>query len=1491
MSATRIQNAVPGETLIGVEPALLEEQPDIGWLHRLSLFTGRTLTATALQSEQAYRAGRLAILGQCVTQGVVKGLELAMNLNASSPTYLNIQVAPGYGISATGEDVALQRTLQTTLSQLQVIDPQSGSVIDTFPNYSKNASNTAYAGVLLLQPVTVQASGAQLDTGPAPFIVSGNLNASCDQDPDEYAFQDWQIVDGVRLVMVAWPFTPASLALPSTSPASTWRNRLAYTVFNAEMTLGRDARLPWDLLGVPVALIGFDNTWTPQFVDCSAVARTGGLLRTLYMSPAQPTNPIALSPIQPAVAQARVLQLTEQLGALPSLTNFLQAFALLPPCGVLPVSVIDFVNQVVLWFPPSWIPTVTPVYQEELESALLEGMTAQPLDVTQPESVEVLVPLPDKLYDPDILMKETVAPAFQDAVNSATQELEGDLQHRYAIQQEANALSQALNGTNPGPLYDVDAGLTSGEVALLGPVFSVGAHNITAVYSGDANNPGSTSATLVQTVVATAGNVVVSSSANPSVSGQAVTLTAHVSPGSATGSVQFSDGSTVLGTAPLTNGVASFTTSSLAAGNHSITAAYSGDANNAKSTSAMLVQTVASAAAAVTIGSSLNPSASGQVIFLTATVLPNSATGTIQFMDGTTALGPPVPLSGGVASLPYAPARSESFGTMISNGAYISCDYQKLITDAATTYTITKDGNGVTLSPPLFLFNSADMADMAQNGIQHFINRINAKLAQANDLLDLAFLTTQSDIYRMRNSLLGASDATALAVSPIVAQIATGESAAVTAANLQSYLSQSLTTNAPIQPATPTTPSPAPAPAAPATPSTGSAPVAVKTTFNMQAMLVRAPVQVGTVPPARIVRQSTTAGLGVAKTPTQAAPTSSGTLVSAATEKASPILTSRTFVQVQPGTVSQPATPNDVLGQSPIAGAQLNLRTLTIAQRMANPPSQDALFYATGNRLAITQLLADLEITIDDIPILVDQWPPPPATPPATTTTGATPPITVNPTFVDFRTNYAAVASAMQSPMITTLSGSDADEAVLFSTSIRVLEQHSQLLRAVEARIALYNDFLTECATAISNIQTDLPQAQTLITQLGNYVAQARQDVAFTTALLSDEETRVANVNAQRAYILQNYVQAVVYTRPRTQQPDSNVPSRQLVPGNIVSPVPACLKQSAAIPPELTEVISLLREAPVNWLPSVEALLNRLERPSLLQDLAVDAQARATMELALPLRISSAASEPGVYAPVISYLYSNNQQAFRTLQTQRAAFQPAQLVNLSWALQVRTLQTIAAAGDLLASEAVHMEVVNATSRLMQQISSVATCLYVRACQAQPIDRLAWAEFLSGVGLSIQMQSLAVLPNWNTTQDYVTRQQTQMLVDWLFQQIDTTIPNAVAFMSDVVRVAILLASDAPVNQVVGGAVTLATTPAVGGVISLSLPSDRIAHGNYVQLYSSGVLTAQAVVTDLDSASVRATVTDVYQPGVVLQANDVAHFTTQAPQAVALRAFDK
>jgi len=168
----------------------------------------------------------------------------------------------------------------------------------------------------------------------------------------------------------------------------------------------------------------------------------------------------------------------------------------------------------------------------------------------------------------------------------------------------------------------------------------------------------------------------------------------------------------------------------------------------------------------------------------------------------------------------------------------------------------------------------------------------------------------------------------------------------------------------------------------------------------------------------------------------------------------------------------------------------------------------------------------------------------------------------------------------------------------------------------------------------------------------------------------------------------------------------------------------------------------------------------------------------------------------------------------------------------------------------------------------------------------PIDRLTWAEYLRGAGLSVQLQSLAILPGWNQLA-YTDRQQMQLLVDWLFLQIDTTNTAAAAFMSDVVRTAILLASDVPVDNIIPGNVIARTLPAIGGVVSLSLPSDRISSGMYVNLYSGATLAARGVVSDLDSSTVNATVTDVFTPGTYLEATDTAHFTTLTPQAVALR----
>jgi hypothetical protein len=83
-----------------------------------------------------------------------------------------------------------------------------------------------------------------------------------------------------------------------------------------------------------------------------------------------------------------------------------------------------------------------------------------------------------------------------------------------------------------------------------------------------------------------------SSSQNPSSFGHPVNFTVMVTGFSPTGSVSLFDGGTQIGTGTLTAGLATFTISSLAVGSHSLTAQYSGDPNNAASTSAVLIQTV-----------------------------------------------------------------------------------------------------------------------------------------------------------------------------------------------------------------------------------------------------------------------------------------------------------------------------------------------------------------------------------------------------------------------------------------------------------------------------------------------------------------------------------------------------------------------------------------------------------------------------------------------------------------------------------------------------------------------------------------------------------------------------------------------------------------------------------------------------------------------------------------------------------------------------------
>jgi len=114
-----------------------------------------------------------------------------------------------------------------------------------------------------------------------------------------------------------------------------------------------------------------------------------------------------------------------------------------------------------------------------------------------------------------------------------------------------------------------------------------------AVYVGDADNAGSTSAILNQLVQQTTSAATITSSPNPSTHGQAVTFTAKITSPTATptGPVTFTAGKTVLGTVGLSKGKATLTTSTLPVGSTTVTVTYPWNSDISGS-SASVTQTV-----------------------------------------------------------------------------------------------------------------------------------------------------------------------------------------------------------------------------------------------------------------------------------------------------------------------------------------------------------------------------------------------------------------------------------------------------------------------------------------------------------------------------------------------------------------------------------------------------------------------------------------------------------------------------------------------------------------------------------------------------------------------------------------------------------------------------------------------------------------------------------------------------------------------------------
>lgn len=217
--------------------------------------------------------------------------------------------------------------------------------------------------------------------------------------------------------------------------------------------------------------------------------------------------------------------------------------------------------------------------------------------------------------------------------------------------------------------------LADGEAEIVLADLSRGSHEITARYfSADPNFVTSTSEAATHTVNKAATSTIVDSSAPTSVFGQPVTFTAALAvdapgAGAPSGTVTFTNGSTVIGTAPIGSATgfrASITTDALPVGQHAVVATYEGD-DSFLGSSGSVSQRVQRAQTTTLVTSSANPSQSGQSVRFTAAISPvapgaGDPGGTVRFTVNGANLGAAVAVVDGEAT-------SAAF-TSLSPGTY-----------------------------------------------------------------------------------------------------------------------------------------------------------------------------------------------------------------------------------------------------------------------------------------------------------------------------------------------------------------------------------------------------------------------------------------------------------------------------------------------------------------------------------------------------------------------------------------------------------------------------------------------------------------------------------------------------------------------------------------------------------------------------------------------------------------------------------------------------
>lgn len=709
------------------------------------------------------------------------------------------------------------------------------------------------------------------------------------------------------------------------------------------------------------------------------------------------------------------------------------------------------------------------------------------------------------------------------------------------------------------------------------------------------------------------------------------------------------------------------------------------------------------------------------------------------------------------------------------------------------------------------------------------VRRTLAQLAdKADDAVDFGFLRVQSDIYRVRQVVLGNEKAMQLAASPALAAIVQGSTAFAGARELSDFFA-SVQTRQPA-PSAPTATEVTDAPVAPRTVRRNPAPVAGGRAFSTTA---RAPL---------ISKPTTVAVGGIGSAPT--------------IKQTTAPFASRVVATGRPPVAIDGDLRDEVSSLHEFETPAVD-RTVSIAERLEDAPSTQSLAGARATKYSTLNALAALPGALDldalSIPV------PGKKTVATVRTLG-----NVKGNLANLSAKESVVDSALG------LKSAISDEARAVSGATRMLDETVNVLRQVAARVANLRRLITLADALIATLQKALDDVATQLATAEKALAEARHDLSVADALVAEDAREVADTNARRRNVIASHVRFVAFVRPRTIEAIDSAPSRDLESPDEL-PVPSCFRENLGeIPPEIRQAVDLVRRAPIAWLPTFHPLLDALNDRATLGHIVRSAAALASFTMTAK-SVSRVKAEARPLARGLEAGFAAMEAQLSERDETLRGFDEREVDALSWTeLRTRSLDVVSVA-DFAHVAHLRPDVLQRAGQGLDGLTRVATCLYRRFAEVPPEVRLDWAQKLSVFDTAVGLRDLLALPRFSSL-PIDDRAAMQSLVDWLFSQV-APLPRPRAMIDNLIRVCVLLASHAPVRALLRGTISRVTV-SVGHVLRISavdIASARIGMNALIKLPPTAAGKepfVRAVVEDISDEHVSARVFAASDPSVEL-----------------------